>query len=98
MTPEIAYSGINKARARDFYIAAEIKFNQKNWPDARQALVECLKHDPNHREAIELAALYLKSTSRSRPKRSWIITPKYWSTPQKNISYFGQKPIFRWAI
>ena len=31
MTPEIAYSGINKARARDFYIAAEIKFNQKKF-------------------------------------------------------------------
>ena len=58
---DVPYNAINKDRAKDFYVTAEIKFNQKNWPDTRAALTECLKYDPTHREAIELAAnLFLK--------------------------------------
>jgi GGDEF domain-containing protein len=58
---DVPFNGINKDRARDFYITAEIRFNQKNWRDCRLALNECLKYDPTHREAIELAAsLFLK--------------------------------------
>ena len=76
MTAEsIPFTGINKDRAKDFYIAAEIKFNQKNWQDCRQALTECLKYDPTHREAIELAAnLFLKT---NQPKSTLKVLADY---------------------
>jgi diguanylate cyclase (GGDEF)-like protein len=61
MIRDVPFNRINKDRAKDFYITAEIKYNQGQWGNCRQALTECLRYDPTHREAIELAAcLFLK--------------------------------------
>jgi diguanylate cyclase (GGDEF)-like protein len=61
MTGNLHQIGVNKDRAKDFYIQAEIEFNQNNWPASRKALQACLNYDPTYQEAYELAChLYLK--------------------------------------
>jgi diguanylate cyclase (GGDEF)-like protein len=58
---DINYGGINKDRAKDFYIQAEIEFNQNNLEGARRALKTCSEYDPTYKEAYELACnIYLR--------------------------------------
>ena len=61
MNKEIHFNGINKDRAKDFYIQAEIEYAQNNWSATKKALEACFKNDPTHKEGYELACnLYLK--------------------------------------
>ena len=85
------FTGVDKARARDFYNKAEIKFNEKNWHEAREALVECLKYDPTNREAIELTATLFLKTKQTKSAMKIIDNYLKVLTPTKEYYFLKAK-------